>query len=368
MARLETILVAHRDPLVVSASQMAILAGLSRWMTPLELYLEKAGLQPRDDVAGEAAYWGSKLEPLLLAEYAERTGTRVLGQDAAEQPILFAPGGKTFSKRTKTYREWVPSDIEGLITKTLRHPTLPIMTHPDGICLAAPGLVCGLVQAKTAGHWKRDDWGESGTDQMPPAYLLQVQTELLVVQALTEGRVSYDDVPVLLGGQEFRQYRALPDNRIAALVGTLAENFVQRVQEKNPPPATPDKTGSRALQILHPGESDAEELVAEAGTRLWTAMNQVFETRAALKEAEAAADAAAVGFQEMMGDVTKVLSPFGKVTWSAAGTRTTVGWKGVAGVLETHNPVLYAEALQGNTTTKQGSRTFRVMPKENDDE
>lgn len=366
MARLSVILKAHEDPHVVSASQMAILAGLSPWMSPLELYLEKVGLSPRDDSSGEAAYWGSKLEPLLLAEYARRNSVYVLGQDDHERPVVFTPKGQIFGRRTKFYKEWVPEDIERLITHTVRHPTLPIITHLDGVTLLAPGQIGGLVQAKTGGYWKRGDWGEQDTDQMPPAYLLQIQTEMWVAGHVT-GLKLQDSVPVLLGGQEYRQYVATLNERVGNLIAMLATDFVRRVEEEDPPPPNPDKAGTKALQVLHPGET--EELVAEAGTKLLNVAMAARQARLDLKEAEDRYAAAAVALQEMMGNATKLVAPHVTVTWSASKPRDYTAWKGLAEEVLATIPEDERNKWMGRfTTTKPSTRTFKVTPKELEDD
>jgi len=367
MAKLSTIKRAHLDPHRVSASGLAVLAGLSQWTTPLEMYLQKTGQLESDDTAGEAAYWGSRLEAMVLAEWASRNGEYVLGQDEYEAPCLFGPKGERFSAKATTYKAWVTPELEALITETVYHPTLPIMCHLDGIGLRSPGRLGGLLQAKTASVWKRDEWGEPGSDQMPAPYLLQVQTELLIMEAVT-GLALRNDVPVLLGGQEYRQYTATLNPRVGDMIAALATDFVRRVKELDPPEPTYDEAGTRALRAMFGGDKDVPPMVAEPGTELYRAAEQATEAKKALGQAEKQFAAAAVQVQRLMGDATKVVAPFGGISWSAAGTRTTVSWKGVGEVLEAHDPGLFAAAVQKNTTTTQGSRSFRVTPKESNDD
>ena len=60
----------------IGASEAAAVLGLSRYKSPLEVYLEKIGeLGPQDD--SERMYWGRKLEAIIAQEYGIRTGLKV---------------------------------------------------------------------------------------------------------------------------------------------------------------------------------------------------------------------------------------------------------------------------------------------------
>jgi hypothetical protein len=65
------------DDRMLSCSQLPAIMGHSKWSQPNDVleYAVKAinGEDPRTD-AGEAADWGNKLEPAILAEMARRLG------------------------------------------------------------------------------------------------------------------------------------------------------------------------------------------------------------------------------------------------------------------------------------------------------
>lgn len=161
--------------------------GLSKWKTPLALYLEKRGeLAPTEET--EPMRWGTRLEPIVRQEYSERTGQVVR----------------------------VP---EGL----LRHPRYPWMFATlDGVTDSQR-----LVEIKTART--AEGWGEPGTDEVPQAYLIQVQ-HYLAVTALAVA-----DVAVLIGGQDFRLYEVPADRELQELVIEQEAEFWKAVQEGTPP-------------------------------------------------------------------------------------------------------------------------------------
>ena len=51
----------------IGGSDAAVACGISRYKSPVELWLEKTGQLPNQE-AGEAAYWGTQLEPFVRAD------------------------------------------------------------------------------------------------------------------------------------------------------------------------------------------------------------------------------------------------------------------------------------------------------------
>ena len=60
----------------IGGSDASVVCGISRYKSPVELWLEKTDQLPYQE-AGEAAYWGTQLETLVRAEFAKRTGIEV---------------------------------------------------------------------------------------------------------------------------------------------------------------------------------------------------------------------------------------------------------------------------------------------------
>ena len=67
----------------LGGSDAAAACGMSKWKSPLMLWLEKTGKQA-SQTAGEAAYWGTVMEPILRQEFAKRTNLSV-----EEVPYMF---------------------------------------------------------------------------------------------------------------------------------------------------------------------------------------------------------------------------------------------------------------------------------------
>ena len=206
----------------IGGSDAPVVVGLSKWRTPFQLWQEKRGLVDSSLNENEAMRWGNILEPVIRQRYADETGCGVTVPD------------------------------------TLTHPQHPFMlAHVDG--LTDHGRV---LEIKTA----RDPrgWGEAGTDEIPPAYIIQVQHCL----AVTGAEVA--DVAALLSGQDFRIYY-VPRNQ--DLIDMLVEQeaaFWEMVQSETPPPPVTFADAVARYQTSRAGEVVATEEVYRAAIVLQT--------------------------------------------------------------------------------------------------
>lgn len=327
----------------IGSSDAATVAGLNRWKTPLDLYLEKRGLVDPEP-AGEAAEWGTILEPTILREFARRNGLYVIGRAEHGAPLCFCADGIVIPASEF-------SDAVRLLD-TLRHPNHEwMMCHLDGIALSPiDSEIVGIVEAKTTGAHRSSEWGD-GDDAIPEEYLVQTQHALEIVRAIT-GRTLPAYMPVLIGGQKWRQYVVHYDAELVASLMEIEREFWRRVEAGNPPPAEADERGARALAKLYPQHDDEREIVAEPGSDLDALARQLAEARAALKDAETRAIAAENAIKERMQDAAKVVGAGWSTTWKTQ-TRRTVDYKAL--LAEAQVP---AELIEKHTRETQ-SRVFR---------
>lgn len=170
----------------IGGSDAAAAVGLSKWKTPLELYLDKRGEFHQEET--EAMRWGTILEPVVRQEYANRTGRTV--------------------------------EVPG---KILRHPTFAFaLVNLDGI---ADGT--RLYEGKTSRT--AEGWGEAGSDEIPIDPMMQVQHGMAVAG------LAVADVAVLIGSSDFRIYVVPADAELQAMLLEQEAAFWQRVIEGNPP-------------------------------------------------------------------------------------------------------------------------------------
>lgn len=60
----------------IGGSEAAAVAGLSRFNTPMQVYLDKLGMAPEVE-ENEAMYWGTQHEDMIAKEFSKRTGLKV---------------------------------------------------------------------------------------------------------------------------------------------------------------------------------------------------------------------------------------------------------------------------------------------------
>lgn len=178
----------------IGASDTAILAGFSKWSTPLEIYLDKIGQLPEKEMT-MAQKMGLKMEPIIADLYMEATG-----------------------------------NVLELCEEHQTHPDYPFIgANPDRRTVGSPASSTINVQLKKAA-FRSDDWGEQGTDQIPTDYMIQVQHEMLVTgQTLTHLPVFF------LQGQEFCYYVIERNAAIIEDIIMICSDFWRHVQDRVPP-------------------------------------------------------------------------------------------------------------------------------------
>lgn len=208
----------------IGASEISAVAGLSKWSTPLEVYLRKTG-EAGPIADNRAMRVGRRLEPVVIGEFCDETG---------EQVALY------------------PCPL-------IAHPEFPHhLATPDA------DLVSGrLVEAKTASIRTLSDWGPSGSDEVPDSYVVQTQWQMHVA-----GRDECK-LAVLIAGDELRVYTIERNERLIAHLIEAAAEFWGRVERRDPPdpdfehPRTPE-----LLRGLYGTIADDEVIVLSESARL----------------------------------------------------------------------------------------------------
>ena len=291
----------------IGSSDAASAVGLSPYKSPLELWLEKTERQPAADLsANDAVFWGTTLEHTIAHVYAQRTGSKVRRLNAVlqhpEHPFMLAN-----------------------LDRVVQHPT-------DG---------SGILEVKTAGMNSARFW----EDGVPDSYQCQVLHQLAVT-----GK-PWCDVAVLIGGQDFRVYRILPDQAKMADLVKRETAFWQCVVQDIPPPVDGSESSGRALASLYPSDRGEVLDFTEDGE-----MNKLFGDYWAYRQMR---EAAAVNeerlkqqLQERLGFASGAVLSGGKISWRKSKDSTTTDFKRLA---EEHQDWVKAYEIP-----KPGTRRFLV--------
>lgn len=187
----------------IGASDVAAIVGKSPYRTAWDVWLRLTG-QARPDHPTEAMVRGVKMEPRVLALYAEQTGLPC--------------------RRTPPFTTWVRDD----------RPFLS--ATPDALTL--DGGRRGGVEAKTDVHVAEygepcviERWSPEAATVMRPVYALQSYSQLAVLEEL-----AFVDLAVELPFWDLRVYRFERDRAVEeALVETVRAWYERHVVDREPP-------------------------------------------------------------------------------------------------------------------------------------
>lgn len=229
----------------IGASNAAAILGMSPYRGPMDEWLRLTGREveaPRSPALEEAAMWGHRIEGPLCDDYSTRHGVHV---------------------RT---------------SGTIVHPTIPwLLATPDRLVYTSPqarGAPRALLQAKNRSWHLRNQWGPSGSDDIPDEVRCQVVVEIAVASAFYETSLPYADVVALVGGNSGREYRVIRDMDTEYNVLGLLQEFWDRCVVADQPPDIDGShgweaylqrtwTGGKKGAPLLPAPSEAEEIAHE---------------------------------------------------------------------------------------------------------
>jgi len=206
----------------LGGSDIGAILGLSPYRTPVDVWAEKTGRSPGQDETLQMRF-GTYAEEFVAREYSARTGQAVQR-----------------------------------FTTMLRHPSAPVLGNVDRLVIPAGakiashkqeirtdrGLECKTANAFAA--FNADDWGDEGTDQIPPSYLIQCSTYM----ALTG--CTFWDLAVLFGNQEVRVYNLKRDAELEGEIIARATEWWDRYVVADVPP---EPTCDSDIKRLYPSDN-----------------------------------------------------------------------------------------------------------------
>lgn len=195
----------------ITSSRIAAVLGLSPWESPFSLWHRMAGIVQEQPV-NDLMHWGTKLEPLILDEYAYRRSE--IGHQLERKPGLFRHHVRTWQ-------------------------------------MATPDAVNGrrIVECKYSPQM--DGWGDEGTDQIPVYYRAQVMWQLDVFGYPAA------DVCVFFGGSgQYREYVVEHDQADTDLMRARALDFLDSVDTGRRPSIDGHDQTYTVVREMHPDIDD----------------------------------------------------------------------------------------------------------------
>lgn len=186
----------------VGGSDIAAACGVSPWVGPYELWLDKTGILPRDQADTEMLEIGREIEKFIAEMFRRRNPQmtverpEVIYQHPEHHWALYTPDGRVYDP-----------DLEAW-------------------CLME------IKNVSTFAHMKSDEWQDN---QIPFHYYCQCQWGMLVVGA------DFAWFPHLVGGNRYKQHLVERDDEVIAHLLAGGKKFWEQVEEN----LEPSKDGTR---------------------------------------------------------------------------------------------------------------------------
>lgn len=253
----------------IGGSDASVVCGINKYRSPVELWLEKTGQLPYQE-AGEAAYWGTQLEPVVRSEFTKRTGIEV-----------------------KLVKQLLQSE---------EHPFM--QANLDGICEHPDYGTC-IFEAKTASAYKSNEWENS----IPAEYMLQIQHYMSV----TGYKGTF--IAVLIGGNTFKWKYIERDDEIIEMLIHLEADFWEHIVNNTPPPLDGSEASEKFLSDRYPESIPQSRIILPPEADVL--IKEYDKETAILNEAAERRQRAENLLKEMLGDNENGISENRIISWKS---------------------------------------------------
>lgn len=298
----------------ITGTDLAGILGLSRYSSPLTVWLDKMGLsEPKEENA--AMRWGKRLERSILEAYGEAQGLEMTYADP--YTLHRVPGFHLLG-----------ASLDGI--------------RPDG----AP------VDAKNT-RKRGSDWGDDGSDVVPVHYAAQISAQCMVQGS------EFGDLAVLFSGQDFSSFRIHRDKDAEDTIRERVQSWWTRHMVHG---IRPTADGSDACTAyLKSKFARGTEAVKEATPEVMTWIQRRAEADARLKAAKAEKDEAENLIKAYLGEASAIP---GVLSWRNNKDSQGFDFEGAWSELTSKMPsTVWQGILDRHLTTKPGARVLRVTAK-----
>lgn len=251
----------------IGGSDVAALCGINKYKSSVELWMEKTGqIKPKE--SGEAAYWGTKMEPIIREEFTTRTNLKV-----------------------------------NIVNSILKHEKYDFMlANIDGIVYDTKFGNC-IFEAKTASAFKQSQWEKS----IPEEYMLQIQHYM----AITNFKAAY--IAVLIGGNQFIYKLIRRDEELIDMIIKIENDFWNHVCANTPPKIDGSEASTELLNRLYPSCMENSKIILP--DEALNILNQYNLYKEKEKEVSEMKNEAANKLKSMIGDNETAVVKNWIITW-----------------------------------------------------
>lgn len=266
----------------VGGSDVAAILGLSKFKSPIDIYLSKIDdAEPDPGFPSEAAEWGAALEDAIaIAFQRKHEHWQVL---KPEQPLY-------------------------------RHAEVPyLIASPDRFIFGPDGRRMAILEIKTASLRQLKDYQDG---KIPDAYVLQIQ-HTMNVTGMDKAWLA-----VLVGGQHYFEFEIKKDTMLCAEIENRMGEFWKMVEDRTPPVLDGSEACTRALGKIY--EHPKPELKKDQ--KIVELCREYKKADAAVKEAEMVKTEIGNKIRQEIGNDSGVEWGDCRATWKEQ-IRTTIDTK-----------------------------------------
>lgn len=324
----------------IGGADIGIILGLSKWKTPVQLWLEKTGRDTKKDEPTIPQEFGIFAEEFVARQYEKRTRRRV---EVYEHKIVH-PENPLFT-----------GNIDRLVI-----PEGSQIASFNGELRTDRGMEAKAVSAYCGGEWGDDD-----SDDVPAIYMAQCQWYIGL-----HPQFRYWDLAALIGNARFEVYPFIRDNDMIQMLQARAaewwNNYV--VKDVAPPPMS-----EADVLALFPKHKPGKSVVADEN--ICATLGLIKETKTMIAQYETQKECLQMQVKNFLKDSESavVVDNAGKplVTWKNNKDSVKTDWEEAYQELlrkvEIYKLIppaefdgLRKEIIAKHTETKPGARVFLV--------
>lgn len=213
----------------LGGTDLPIICGVNQYNNAYQLYQKKLGLAPPTEM-NDKMEWGLRNERAIIEKFDDDHPEFQVYRPKVDYPgVLLLPGPKV----------WHYGDV-----------LFNAHASPDSIGKDSDGNLF-IIEAKTTDKWAAKAWGDSGSRIFPLMHRYQVQWYMWICQ------VEYAYISVLIGGNDYREYRIEYNQELVDTLVQKAKVFHEAVVNRTPPiPTEPADMKNYLLETRDDDYSD----------------------------------------------------------------------------------------------------------------
>lgn len=297
----------------IGGSDAPVVAGLSPFKSPYQLYLEKRGEAPTDDEETLQMELGTILEEPVAKLYCRKTG-----RELRRQPLVFHDD-----------HPFMLANIDRQIINNARGP--------------------GIYEGKTTNEFSGRDIASAA--DVPDHYYIQAQHYMAVYG------YEWASFGILIGTSRFVWCDIDRHDGVIAELIRQEREFWDRVQSGDPPPIDGSSRTADLLKRMYP--QDTGKVLSIDAPELLDAAQRLVSAKALMKQTETDITKYENMLKSAIGDASEAaLDGFGAITWKRAKESVVTALD--EDILKRDFPDIYTACLK--TETRPGSRRFLLKP------